>query len=139
MSPSAFLDRSAVPQDAELVRALESSAPLWSLLKSRVAAEHAPLVEEWTHAGKNNGWSLRLKRRSRAVLYMTPCQGHFRAAFALGEKAAAAAHVAGLPDAVLAAVDQAPRYVEGRAVRLEVRSEADVDNVLALARVKMGT
>jgi hypothetical protein len=45
---------------------------------------------------------------------MTPQKGRFLASFALGEKAVLAARAAGLPAALLAAVDAAPRYAEGR-------------------------
>jgi len=68
---------------------------------------------------------------------MTPCKGHFQVGFTLGEKAVKAAHESTLPDSVLAAIDGANKYVEGRAVRIEVRSKKDRDNVMKIAAVKM--
>lgn len=110
---------------------------LWNHLKASVARQFPPLTEEWTWAGNAAGWSLRLKRKSRAVVYLTPYDGYFRASFALGEKAAAAAHREKLPARALALIDAAPRYVEGRAVRIEVRRMGDVRLAEAIATIKM--
>ena len=68
---------------------------------------------------------------------MTPCQGYFLASFALGEKAVRAAHQSGLPDSVLSVIDNARKYAEGRGVRLEVRSQGDLENIQKLAAIKM--
>ena len=48
-----------------------------------------------------------------------------------------AAQSAGLPQAVLDLIASAPKYPEGRGVKLPVASDADVQAVLALARIKM--
>jgi hypothetical protein len=42
-----------------------------------------------------------------------------------------------LPVSVLKIIDNAKKYVEGRGVRLEVRSAEDVRNVEKLAAIKM--
>jgi len=110
---------------------------LWNCLKASVARQFPPLAEEWTWAGHAAGWSLRLKRKSRAVVYLTPYDGYFRASFALGEKAAAAARREKLPARALALIDAAPRYAEGRAVRIEVRRKSDLNVVEAIAIIKM--
>ena len=96
-----------------------------------------PLAEDWTYSGKQWGWALRLKHKKRAVLYMTPAAGHFVVGFALGEKAVAAARQAGLSQALLEIIDASPRYAEGRAVRFEVTTPAEVAWALDLATIKM--
>jgi hypothetical protein len=68
---------------------------------------------------------------------MTPCKGYFLASFALGEKAAKAAHESDLPADVLAVIDGAKKYAEGRGVRLEVRSAKDVSHIVTIAAIKM--
>jgi Protein of unknown function (DUF3788) len=72
----------------------------------------------------------------RAIVYMTPRRGHFVASFVLGEKACAAARAARLPPAVMQAIDEAPRYAEGRGIRIPVRTAKDVQTVEALAALK---
>ncbi len=84
------------------------------------------------------GWSLRLKQKKRAIVYLTPCAKYFLAGFALGEKAVQAAQESALPDSVLEVIENAPKYPEGRGVRLEVRTKKDCEAVKLLAGIKMG-
>lgn len=137
MALSAFDDKTRPPQEEELAAVLGKKFSLWTDLQGRIAARFAPLSIEWGYASKSTGWGLRLKQEKRTVLYMTPCQGYFLASFALGEKAVKAAHESTLPVEVLDVIDNAPRYAEGRGVRLEVRSAKDVRNVEKIAIIKM--
>ncbi len=63
--------------------------------------------------------------------------GFLSAGFVLGERAVKAAHESDLPDSVLAMIDSARRYVEGRGVRIEVKSKRDLDATRKLAAIKM--
>jgi hypothetical protein len=137
MALSAFDDKTRQPTDADVAKAIGKTKALWDDLKRRIAAAHDPLEEEWTFAGKNYGWSLRLKQKKRAVLYMTPKDGWFGVGFALGEKAVAAARESGLPAWAMKVIDEAPRYAEGRGVRLEIRAAKDVAAAEKIAAVKM--
>ena len=139
MALSAFDDKEKQPDDADLARTLKRSFALWNELKSLIAARFAPLSFEWGFAGKAYGWGLRLKHKKRTVLYMTPCEDHFLASFALGEKAVKVAHNSDLPTSVLKLIDGAKKYAEGRGVRLEVRNAKDVRHVEKLAVIKMST
>jgi hypothetical protein len=102
-----------------------------------MAAYYAPLDQTWNFAGANWGWSLRLRRKKRTILYMTPCQKYFLVGFVLGEKAVRAIRDSNLPDPVLAAIDKAKKYPEGRAVRIEIRSKKDLQIANELAAIKM--
>jgi hypothetical protein len=137
VATSAFDDKTKPPKESDLAAVLGPAARAWGELEQQIASRFAPLSREWVFSGAKYGWSLRLKRKQRAVLYMTPCARHFRVAFALGEKAAAAARAAGLPDALLAVIESAPKYAEGRAVRLEVRKLSDLKPVVTIAEIKM--
>jgi hypothetical protein len=137
MTLSAFNDRSRPPRENEVEKVLGDVFPLWRELESALATEFGPTSEEWGFSGASTGWGLRIRTPKRTIVYMTPREGHFLASFAIGEKAAAAARESGLAATVLAAMDSARRYAEGRAVRLEVRRPCDVAAVVALARVKM--
>ena len=137
MAFSAFDDKTREPRETELATVLGESAGLWQRLVAGVGSRFDPLAEDWTFSGKKWGWALRLKHKKRAVLYLTPSEGFFYAGFALGQKAVDAAHESGLPADVLAVIDGSRKYAEGRAVRLEVRSEEDVRSVVQLASIKM--
>jgi hypothetical protein len=68
---------------------------------------------------------------------MTPCSKHFLVGFVLGEKAVLAAHAVPLSASILAIIDEAPKYAEGRGIRLEVRTKKDLEAVKDIAAVKM--
>jgi hypothetical protein len=134
---SAFDDKSREPSIADLEGTLGRSSSLWSSLVSHIEAAYPPLEQTWGFAGAKWGWSLRLKQKKRTVLYMTPCSKHFVVGFALGEKAVKAAIARPLPDSIVAVIADAPRYAEGRGVRIEVRTKRELEAVKELASVKM--
>ena len=139
MALSFFGDKSSPPTDDALHAALGATAPLWQELRARIEARFSPVDGSWGFSSKSTGWGLRLKRGERTILYMTPRDGHFLVSFALGEKAAQAAHESDLPPAVLKVIDRAPRYAEGRGVRLELRGVQDLAAIETLAAIKMST
>ena len=110
---------------------------MWAELRADISSKFAPLAEKWSFSGKSHGWILQLRQKQRTVLYMVPCPGYFVASFALSEKACQAAHGSRLPARVLEIIQHAPKYPEGRGVRLEVRNKKDLANVEELASIKM--
>jgi hypothetical protein len=139
MALSAFDDKSKKPSAGDLERMLGRTSAHWNNLKTHIAAEYAPLDDTWNFAGAKWGWSLRLKQKKRTVLYMTPRKGHFLVGFVLGERAVKATHDSDLPDAILAVIDEAKKYAEGRGVRIEIRNKRDLEITKKLAAIKMVT
>jgi hypothetical protein len=137
VEPSVFGDRTRIPTAGELEAALGPAIRLWGALKAALAMEFDPVVEAWSFGGKAHGWSLRLKRRDRAIVYLTPLLGGFRASLALPERAVPVALESDLHGPIRAVVASAQAYPEGRAVRIEVTSEDDVADVMTLARIRM--
>lgn len=137
MAYSALDDKALEPTAAAVAEALVGAADLWTDLKAKLASQYDPLAEDWVFSGKKWGWSLRLKHKNRAVLYMTPSTGYFYAGLALGEKAVAAANASDLPQSLLEIINGSQKYAEGRGVRLDVRSASDLANVIQLAAIKM--
>jgi len=136
--PNAFIGKSEMPTDDDLAAELGRSAKaLWDRLLASLAEQHDIVTQEWNSYSPKAGWSLRLKRGKRAILYLSPCRGCFRASFALGGKAVEAARASGLPARVIEVIDSARRYAEGTGVRIEVNGRADVAVVLKLAAIKL--
>jgi hypothetical protein len=136
MALSVFDDKQNPPGDQGLKEVLGPTADLWISLKESIQSAHGPLAEEWNYSGKAYGWGFRLKQKKRALIYMTPCEGYFLASFALGEKACAAARDASLPASLLDLIEAAPRYAEGRGVRIPVRNREDLESIRKLASIK---
>ena len=137
MPLSAFDDKAHQPKENEIQAKLAKSYSAWVELRDTVVAKYPPIAETWAYTGKSTGWGMRLKIGERIIMYMTPCEEYFRASFVLGEKAVKAAHEAKLPASVLAVIDSAKKYAEGRGVRFEVQSIKDIKGVVELAVVKI--
>jgi hypothetical protein len=137
MPDNAFIGKPEPPNDAELAEALGSTTRLWDRQVANLARKHGVTEREWKAYSRKSGWTLRLKRKDRTIVYLSPYRGSFLAAFALGDRAVAAAQRSALPDAVIGIIAEARRYAEGTAVRIEVRQAKDVTVVEALAAIKL--
>jgi hypothetical protein len=137
MALSAFDDKTSPPNPRSLQTMLGRSGALWTRLAADLQKSFGPLTAEWNFAGAAYGWSMRLKKGKRAIVYMTPCHAHFLASFALGEKACRAAHDSALPAPILEAIDGARKYAEGRGVRIPVRNRRDLEAIETLAAIKV--
>lgn len=136
MSLSVFDDPNQPPGPAVLRRRLGPAATAWKALVDGVAERCGPVEELWSFGGAKFGWSLRLLRKGRVLLYLTPQEGRLLAGLVLGGKAVAAAREAGLPPALLAQVEAAPQYAEGRGLRVEVSGADDVTSLVRLVGLK---
>ena len=136
MALSAFVDKTRKPDDKAVADMLGPAGSLWADLRQAVQVAHGPLAEEWNYSGKAYGWSLQLKHKKRALVYLTPCHSYFLGSLALGEKACRAAHESAVAPALLAIIDAAPKYPEGRGLRIEVKRIRDVRQVLQLVALK---
>ena len=143
MSLSILDDKSVRPTQRLLREVLGKAYSLWTALENDLEKEYGPLAGEWSYSGQAYGWFYRIKslrtKAKRTVVYMTPQRSSFLASFALGEKACARALSAGLSPALLKLIDAAPRYAEGRGVRIPVRTAKDLREVLVVAACKMTT
>jgi len=136
--PNAFIGKQDIPTDGDLAAVLGRSAlELWERLLAGMAEQHKIVTREWHSYSTKAGWSLRLKRGDRNILYLSPCDGGFRASLVLGGKAVDAARASGLPRRVVQIIDSAKRYPEGTAVRLDVDGAEDVQIVMKLAAIKL--
>lgn len=134
---SHFADKAELPSEEALAAVLGASAPVWRDLIARIDRGFAPVTVEWGYSSKTIGWGLRVKQHDRMILSMIPREGHFLASFALGEKAVTRLRESKLPAAVRAAIDGAPKYAEGRGVRIEVRTARDAAAIETIAGAKM--
>jgi hypothetical protein len=136
MALSVLTDKSQTPTEDDLRRVLGKAFEVWTQLIDAVADRIGPVSQTWGFTSKSTGWGLRLRRKERIIVYMTPQNGKILVSFALGEKAVAAAKAAKLSPALLAAIDAAPSYAEGRGVRIEVSSSRQVAALAMVAEIK---
>ena len=108
----------------------------WTQLIGLVRESIAQASEVWKYTGGRVGWALRLVHLDRVMLYLTPQPRQFIASIALGERAVAAACAAHHSASVVAAIHAAPRYPEGRGIRITVQDNRDIATLAQLAKIK---
>jgi len=137
MLPNAFVDKPEKPTEDELAAELGPAKALWDQLIAGLADEIGVDIQEWKSYSLKAGWSLRLKRKKRTIVWLSPCRGCFRAAFILGDRAVEAARQSKLSQRVIKIINEAPRYPEGTGVRIDVKGPRDIPIVKKLAAVKL--
>jgi hypothetical protein len=138
MQENAFIGKTAQPTEQELASVLgPSSTKLWDQLVTSITEECGITHQEWNSYSPKAGWALRLKRKKRNIVYLAPCQGGFQVSLILGDKAMKIVRNMELPVAVAKIIQEAPKYPEGSALRLEIKRSADLKAVKALAKVKV--
>jgi hypothetical protein len=145
MLENAFIGRKTQPTDADLAKALGRTKLVWDELIAELTSVHDVGVHEWRSYSPKAGWSLRLQRRSRTILWLAPAAGCFQAMVILGDRAVADARQAGLSAKLRRLLDEAPRYPEGTGLRLPegtglrlpIKTVRDLPAVRALVAVKL--
>jgi hypothetical protein len=137
MRANAFINNAKQPTGAELTAELGRTKVLWDRLLEVLTHDCGLDSQEWNSYSRKAGWSLRVKHRARNVLYLSPHKGCFTASFALSDRGVRAARAAGFPPPVLKIIDDARRYAEGTAIRIEVRAAKDIRIVEKLAAIKL--
>jgi len=136
MATNAFIGKITKPSESELKAELGAARADWDRLLDGLATLGAD-TREWSSYSRKAGWSLKVLQKKRVIVYLSPLHGGFRASFALGDRAVEVIRKAKLPPKILGIVQEARRYVEGTAVRIEVTSRSDVDSVLKIASIKI--
>lgn len=137
MMENAFIGKTTQPTPKQLASELGESKRLWTKLVADLKEECDITGEEWNSWSPKYGWSLRLKRKKRNIVYLGPCHGCFRVAFVLGDKGMKAARASEFPADIAKVIDEAPHYPEGSAIRFEVKNSSDLEAVKQLARIKI--
>ena len=135
-SANAFVDVKTKPTRSQLVAALAGAAKVWDELVAR-GKEEFGLTEEWKSYSPKYGWAMRLRRKDRNILHMSPCRGYFLTLCILGDRAVASARASGLPKHLAAILQDAPKYPEGTGMRIPVKKAGDLDGLVDLMRIKL--
>ena len=137
ISPNVFAGQVDAPTPKAVETALGTSHVLWTQLIAELKKELKLDAEDWHSSGVKHGWTLRLQKKNRNIVYLGPRTGWFLASFVLGDKAVAVACHSELPPCVAKTIGEAKRYGEGTPVRIEVRQAEDLSLVKILAKIKV--
>jgi len=135
---NAFIGKEDTPTRDEVEEALGAKVKLWDELIQRMSEKEGVSDQEWKGVVvKKYGWSLRLKKKGRNILYLSPGEKCFMASFVLSDQALGEAKHAHLPKNIQDALESAPRYPEGNGLRLLVSRRADLAPIQKIAAIKI--
>ena len=137
MTPNAFVGRATEPGDNDLAAALGPVKSVWDRLIAELASEYQVDVRQWNCYSPKAGWSLRLLRAKRVIVYLSPCSGCFRVSFVLGDRAVQAARQSKLSRSVIQMIEEAKRYPEGTGLRIEIRGSKQIPAIKKLVALKL--
>lgn len=137
MTDNIFTNKLEQPDDETLSTALGKSYKHWKEIKKHINDNYGTCTEEWKFYGQKIGWSLKIFLKKRNLFFVTVCKGFFRISFVLGDKAAAAAEQSKLPKPIIEELVGAKKYAEGRGIRIEVKSQKDIETIKQLVDIKV--
>lgn len=137
MSDNVFIGLAEAPSDGELAVALGEHKQWWDAVSDVVLNQCGLENAEWHSYSRKAGWSMRLKKKGRNILYLIPTTDGVVAAFVLGDRGIEAARAAGLPDHVIAAIDSAKKYAEGTGFRFPVDGPEALVTIRKLVAIKL--
>ena len=131
---SIFTDKSKQPDNKELQETLGDTYVVWQTIRGYVLL-NTKTFEEWNCS--NYGWSLRIKDNKRAVIYLLPRDGFFKAAFVFGQKATDVILKSTVADLIKTELAAARVYAEGRGIRIDVKNEELTGDLKQLIDIKL--
>ncbi|MEN8153113.1 MAG: DUF3788 domain-containing protein [Acidobacteriota bacterium] len=137
MEESIFNNKLVEPDDKMVTKELGETKEYLNRICEFIENEYNDLRPEWKFYGKKCGWVLKLFNNERNVLFIVPCTGHFRIALTFGDKAVNSVMISKLPDRIKKEFITARKYIEGRTVQIDIRSEVDLENILQLIKIKL--
>lgn len=132
-----FLDKLDKPNNEMLSKALGRSYEYWEQIQDALKDRYGELTPEWKYYGAKSGWTLKMMLKKRNLFFFGPCDRYFRIAFIFGDKAVKAIEESDLPPALIKEVKAAKRYPEGRALRIELKKQEQVKDIIKLTAIKI--
>lgn len=136
MPQSVFLQQEIIPSEEELQKALGETYPYWKAIYKSAVDLYTVEKEGWHFSGKKYGWSYRISDKKRVLIYLLPRDGYFKVAFVFGEKAVVEIKQSGINPKIVEELLAAKAYAEGRGIRLDIKKDNEIPDVLTLLDIK---
>ena len=134
---SVFTDKNKKPTALQLKKALAKSFILWQTLADFTRTSYPGATEKWNYSGEKYGWNFLIRDKKRVLIYLLPCDGFFKAAFAFGQRATNEILESDVSDDIKSEIKSAKVYAEGRVIRIEVRNKAILNDIKRLVTIKL--
>jgi hypothetical protein len=134
---SVFTEKDKQPTEKDLAEALGKTSTWWNTIEQYVFEKYPQAAREWFYSGAKYGWNYRLKDKKRAIVYLLPRKGKFKVGLMFGQKATDAVMVSPVSQKIKDELATARPYVEGRGIRIDIDTLADIENIKLLIDIKL--
>lgn len=134
---SIFTDKNIIPSVKDLKKALGDTFFVWEALAEYAKKAYPKAAEEWSYSGPKYGWNFKIKDKKRAILYLLPRDGFFKAAFVFGQKATDAIMRSDVSGIIKSEIQNAKVYAEGRGIRIAVTNDSITEDLKKLITIKV--
>jgi hypothetical protein len=132
---SIFTDKNKQPDNDDLQKSLGDTYQFWQLINDYVISKYPGGIEEWNCS--KYGWSLRIKDKKRAIIYLLPRDKFFKVALVFGQKATDSIMKSKISSSIKTELDSAKVYAEGRGIRIDVKEQTIVSDIKELIDIKL--
>jgi len=137
MNADFLLDKTKEPDEFQVAEMLDDSAELWNDLKTFLIENIGQVKQEWKFYGQKSGWTMKVLLVKRNLFFMKPEESAFMVAFVFGDKAVAEVGKSNLPENIKTELSEAKKYMEGRGLRVYVKTNDDLEIVKKLVEIKV--
>lgn len=134
---SIFTNKSTIPTDQDLKKALDKTYELWKGLAEHTKKTIPGAIESWNFSGEKYGWSYRLSEKKRVIIYLLPRDKFFKIAFVFGLKATDAILKRDISEMIKKEIREAKVYAEGRGIRIEVKESSIISDIKKMIEIKI--
>lgn len=139
MSVGIFTDKSIQPGQEDIRRVLGSCLSLWEELLAHIRDTYHPQEDFKFLYGKNYGWGVRFRLKSKLLTSVYPADGHFKVQVILNPAEVEIVQSMGMGKNVSHAIDDATPYPEGRWLFIPVESKSDSQDIVHILELHSKT
>jgi hypothetical protein len=137
MSASIYTEKMVMPDNKMLSYDLADSKMFLDEIAEVIKTNYGDFSTEWKFYNQKSGWILKMYTKKRNVLFVIPCNQHFRVVFTFGDKAFEQIMKSSVPDSIKKDLSEANTYAEGRSIQVEVKTAEDLKHVLEMIMIKL--
>ena len=130
-------DKNVEPDDQMLKEAFGETSIIWEKIKQHLNSEYGVMTEEWRFYNQKSGWIMKTLKKKRNLFFPIPLKNYFKLNFVFGDKAVKEVEKSDLPEGIINDLKNTRKYVEGRGIQIEVKSDDDFENIKKLIAIKI--
>ena len=134
---SIFTNKAETPSKSQLQKALGKTYDYWQIFAEHTQKLYPEAIGEWHFASEKFGWSFRIKDKKRVIIYLLPRDKFFKVAFVFGQKATDEIMNSTISETIKAELQEAKVYAEGRGIRIEIKDDQLLNDILSLIEIKI--